>query len=449
MDDIHATALPYSAPEDIFATFAAEDYALFFDSQTRTERYSYIAIRPESVFSATHPANCNNASIAINRFGLLLKKFQDIQILRKKSALPPFQGGLAGYIFFEAGHVVNFIPLPQTHGQPTSLFCVGFYPAVFVFDTIDKLCFLFCLSSHQHLKDYFKKAFLTAQKKLFPLPWSVTLQPVQTREDYIAVIEKARAYIAAGDIAQVNIAQTFAGSLPEDVTPYMLFQRLRQYNPTPFAAYFKTPQETLISCSPEQFLASDGKTLLTRPIKGTAPASPHPAEDAVLRQHLCHSAKDLAENRMIVDLLRHDLSKSCLPGSVQVPAFATLETYEGVHHLVSTVTGLLRPEVNALSAFWEAFPGGSITGAPKRRAIEIIQELEQSPRGAYCGSLGYWGAGGVMNSNILIRTLVIKDRQVSLKTGGGITYASNAASEYEESLAKAAPIRQALQVHTA
>jgi para-aminobenzoate synthetase component 1 len=167
--------------------------------------------------------------------------------------------------------------------------------------------------------------------------------------------------------------------------------------------------------------------------------------DARQREELLRSEKDLAENRMIVDLLRHDLSRHCLPGSVTVPQFAGLESFRGLHHLVSTVQGTLKPGSSAFQAFLAAFPGGSITGAPKRRAIEIIHELEGTLRGAYCGSLGYWGAGGSMDSNILIRTLVLRDNRLTLNTGCGITWASDPEQEYQESLAKAAAIRKALQ----
>jgi para-aminobenzoate synthetase component 1 len=216
---------------------------------------------------------------------------------------------------------------------------------------------------------------------------------------------QVRDYIIAGDIFQANLSQRLEVPLEED--PWHLYRRLREVNPAPFAAYLEFDGVVVASASPERFLCLDeaGK-VETRPIKGTRPRGLSPLHDAALSQSLADSEKDKAENLMIVDLLRNDLSRTCQPGSVRVPELFALEHYPTVHHLVSTVTGQMRPGTGATDLLTAAFPGGSITGAPKVRAMEIIAELEPSRRGVYCGSIGYMSITSAMDTSIVIRTLV-------------------------------------------
>jgi len=253
---------------------------------------------------------------------------------------------------------------------------------------------------------------------------------------YLDVVSKVREYIYAGDIFQANISQRFEA--PFDETPWSLYRRLRQHNPAPFAAFLDLPGVAVVSASPERFLQVDPSGRVeTRPIKGTRARGFGPEHDAALAQALTESAKDRAENLMIVDLMRNDLSRVCLAGSVRVSELFTLERYATVHHLVSTVVGDLAPGTDALDLLRAAFPGGSITGAPKLRAMEIIAECEPSRRGVYCGSIGYWSLTGALDTSIAIRTAVVRDGRVYFSAGGGIVADSVPEQEYRETLDKA------------
>jgi para-aminobenzoate synthetase component 1 len=219
---------------------------------------------------------------------------------------------------------------------------------------------------------------------------------------------------------------------------WALYRALRHSNPAPFGAYLNTPFGQLLSASPERFLQVRERQVETRPIKGTRPRDPDPQRDRALAEALLWSEKDRAENLMIVDLLRNDLGKVCQLGSVRVPELFTLESFASVHHLVSTVTGRLAEGFDALDLFAASFPGGSITGAPKRRAMEIIDELEPDRRGPYCGAIGYFGFDGAMDSNIAIRTLIHRQGRVEFSAGGGVVIDSDPQAEYRESFDKAA-----------
>jgi para-aminobenzoate synthetase component 1 len=262
-------------------------------------------------------------------------------------------------------------------------------------------------------------------------------RPNMSSENFMRVVERTRRYIAEGDIFQANLAQSFRTALPEDVDPAVLYAQLRAANPAPFGALIVTSERIVASTSPEGFLRLDGDEVETRPIKGTARRSADPDEDRRLADGLVASEKDRAENIMIVDLMRNDLSRVCLPGTVDVPALCGLESYASVHHLVSVVQGRLKPGLDALHLFAACFPGGSITGAPKIRAMQIIHELEPAPRGVYCGSIVHFGFDGSLRSNIAIRTLVAEDGFASINAGGGITLLSEATAEYAETLVKA------------
>lgn len=256
------------------------------------------------------------------------------------------------------------------------------------------------------------------------------------RAAYLSGVRRIQDYLRAGDCYQVNFAQTFRAGGKGD--PWQAYRRLRTINPAPYAAYLNTPFGQVLSASPERFLEVRDRRVQTRPIKGTRPRSPDRATDRALAGELARSTKDRAENVMIVDLLRNDLGKSCKPGSVQVPDLFRVESFASVHHLVSTVTGELAEGRDALHLLADCFPGGSITGAPKRRAMEIIAELEPEPRGLYCGSIGYLGYDGSMDTNIAIRTLTHVDGEMRFGAGGGIVIDSDPEAEYQESLDKAA-----------
>jgi len=257
-----------------------------------------------------------------------------------------------------------------------------------------------------------------------------------THSGYREAVARVREYILAGDIFQANISQRLEAPLPE--TPWSLYRRLRALNPASFAAYVDFDGVVVASASPERFLKVDhARRVETRPIKGTRPRGFGPEHDAALGQALTESAKDCAENLMIVDLLRNDLSRVCAPGSVRVPELFALEHYATVHHLVSTVTGELAADADMFDLLRATFPGGSITGAPKIRAMEIIAEIEPSRRGVYCGAIGYLSSTGALDTSIVIRTYLALGARVYFSAGGGIVADSDPEDEYQETLHKA------------
>lgn len=278
-----------------------------------------------------------------------------------------------------------------------------------------------------------------------PLPSAratATPRSVVQRDEYEAAVRRALEYIAAGDCYQVNLSQRF--STPLEGSAWSLYERLRRRSPAPYAAYLECGDHQILSSSPELFLRVRGREVETRPIKGTRPRGATPEEDATLREELLASAKDAAELVMIVDLERNDLGRVCEYGSVHVPALRELESYRNVHHLVATVRGRLREEVDALGCLRALFPGGSITGAPKIRAMEIIEELEPVQRGVYTGAIGWVDAHGNGEWNIAIRTLVVKEGHAYFHVGGGVVADSDPAGEYLETLAKARGMLRAL-----
>jgi para-aminobenzoate synthetase component 1 len=265
-----------------------------------------------------------------------------------------------------------------------------------------------------------------------------------SRADFVARIEQAKRYIRAGDIYQVNLTHRLAA--PVNCSGWALFKRLSAVSPAPFAAYLNGGQFQLASSSPELFLRLSGQHILTRPIKGTRPRGADPTGDAQLSYDLQTSPKEMAELVMITDLLRNDLGRVCEYGSVQVLELARLERYAQVQHLVSTIEGRLRPDQTHLTALAHCFPGGSITGAPKFRAMEIIDELEPASRGPYTGCLGYLGFNRESQLNILIRTALCLDQTAFFQVGAGIVFDSLPEAEYEETLAKARGFLAALDL---
>jgi para-aminobenzoate synthetase component 1 len=266
-----------------------------------------------------------------------------------------------------------------------------------------------------------------------------------TREDYEKAIARTVELILAGDIFQANITQMFSAPIPPGFDPLGFYRVLRGKNPATFAAYMDYGSIQIASSSPERLLRYDGTTVEARPIKGTRRRDSDPVRDANLIADLTASRKDRAENVMIVDLLRNDLSRVSKPGTVKVPMLCGLETYANVHHLVSVITSELKDGHGVGDLIGATFPGGSITGAPKIRAMEIIAEIEQAPRGVYCGSIGYIGFNGRTDFNIAIRTAQFADGVARVQGGGGITARSNPAAEYEESLTKIKRIMEAFR----
>jgi para-aminobenzoate synthetase component 1 len=276
-----------------------------------------------------------------------------------------------------------------------------------------------------------------------PLPLLPGLLSNFTREQYLAAVRRAVEYVHAGDCFQVNVSQRLLH--PAALAPLELYRRLRECNPAPFAGYLDLGDFAVASASPERFVRVANGEVETRPIKGTRPRGATPEEDRARAEELLRSAKDRAENVMIVDLLRNDLGRVCAYGSVRVAAVCRLESYRHVHHLVSAVRGRLRPGLGPVDLLRASFPGGSVTGAPKVRAMQIIAELEPTARGPYCGCLGYVGFDGSADTNILIRTFTVGRGWVQFPVGGGVVADSAPEEEYEETLHKAEGLLRALR----
>ncbi len=355
----------------------------------------------------------------------------------------PFGAGAVGYLTYDFARNLENLP-EQAQADITLPFLgLGIYLWSLVSDHLRQQCWLV---AHPALPDEARAEILERlrQPRRRPAPFALLspFAPDQGRSDYDAAFARIQHYIHAGDCYQINLAQRFRARCQGD--SLAAYARLRTACPTPFAAYMEHDQASVLCLSPERFLQVRDGHVETRPIKGTRPRGVSSEEDQRLAEQLQTSAKDLAENVMIVDLLRNDLSRTCRPGSVNVPELFAIESYPNVHHLVSSVTGQLAAEEDALSLLAGAFPGGSITGAPKIRAMQIIEELEPVRRSLYCGSIGYIGCEGQMDMNIAIRTIIRQDDDLFLWGGGGVVADSEVDAEYQETLTKVRMLMDAL-----
>ncbi len=452
---IDVTECGYLDPVSAFARFAAEPFALLFDSALKTPqygRYAFIAADPFlQLVAKDGEIRLGGRCFQGDPF-LTLKR--ELARYRQESRrnVPPFQGGAAGFFGYDLCHHPEKLPAPPPENDDVAFpdMALGFYDVVVAFDLWERRAWI--VSTGHPERDPGKRAVRAAERtdafraKLenvpspkppavigFPVSWESNF----TRESYQACVARVVDYIRAGDIFQANLSQRFRARVPDYFDPFALYRRLRAVNPAPFAAYLNFGDVVLASSSPERFLRLRGDMVETRPIKGTRPRGTTPAEDAALAEALRESAKDRSENVMIVDLLRNDLSRVCRDHSVHVSELCVLESFATVHHLVSTVTGNLREGMDAVDLLRAAFPGGSITGAPKVRAMEIIAELEPTRRGPYCGCIGYIGFDGAMDTNIAIRTLAFTNKTAVFQAGGGIVADSDPALEYGETLDKA------------
>ncbi|SMD15069.1 aminodeoxychorismate synthase component I [Pseudomonas sp. URIL14HWK12:I5] len=358
----------------------------------------------------------------------------------------PFAGGLIGYLSYDFGRRLEHLPSLAVDdlGLPDAQ--LGLYTWALVSDHLQgtsQLVFHPSLASdeRERLIGLFEGSRCTETGDFQLLaPMAGDLQP----EQYKAAFDQVQRYIQAGDCYQINLTQRFRAPCQGD--PWRAYQALRKVCPTPFSGYQQLADgSALLSFSPERFIRVSEGQVETRPIKGTRPRASDPGEDARNAEELLRSPKDRSENLMIVDLLRNDLGRSCEIGSVKVPELFSLESYPNVHHLVSSVTGQLASDKDTLDLIGDSFPGGSITGAPKIRAMQIIDELEPTRRALYCGSLLYVDVRGEMDSSIAIRSLLVKNGQVSCWGGGAVVADSEWQAEYEESIAKVRVLMQTLQ----
>lgn len=374
----------------------------------------------------------------------------------------PFMGGIVSYVTYTLGRQhLNISPRSKDDCQIPSMI-VGWYPWAIIQDHETATCYLVALPEcDSALLDYIEQVIRTHAHSSAGTPAAFSIGKLSSninQQEYYAKMAAINDYIHAGDCYQVNFAQRFSASYQGD--PYIAYATLRQKMSSPFSAFMdisdlsldtsdsapqKTSPQAILSFSPERFLQVKNRHVLTQPIKGTIARNNDPIDDQKNALHLQQSQKNRAENVMIVDLLRNDLGKNCIPGSIHVPALFALESFPNVHHLVSNVEGTLQEDSSAVDLFNGCFPGGSITGAPKKRAMEIIEELEDSQRAIYCGSIAYFTSWGDMDSNITIRTIACDGENAYCWGGGGIVADSDPEDEYQESLTKINKILHALQ----
>jgi para-aminobenzoate synthetase component 1 len=456
------TELPYRADSAaLFEAVADRPWAVFLDSGLHhpgQARYDIIAAEPYVRLvtrGALTEVHAERTELSRADPFELLRKYVAMDAGCPPGGLPsghsgelPFSGGAIGYFGYDLTRRIERLPARARDAERIPDMVIGIYDWAVVVDHSERRAWLAGQGRDPDtdLKwNALVRLFTDTPPERRRAPFRVT-SPVTsnlTPQHYGRAFDRVLDYITAGDCYQVNLAQRFSAEASGDL--WLAYQRLRLINPAPYSAFLSTPYAQILSASPERFLRVENRQVETKPIKGTRPRAGHPRLDAEQIAELVASEKDRAENLMIVDLLRNDLSKNCELGSVKVPKLFEVESFATVHHLVSTVTGKLAPGRDAIDLLRGAFPGGSITGAPKVRAMQIIEEIEPHRRGVYCGAIGYVGYDGNMDTNIAIRTLVHSHGTVRFWAGGGIVADSQREAEYQETFDKAAALLSLLQ----
>jgi para-aminobenzoate synthetase component I len=455
---------PAPDPEEVFVRMAGLPHCLFLDSampHPLLGRYSFLAADPFDFVQV--PADSSDA------LAVVTQRMSQHPAATPLPELPPLQGGAAGLLGYDLGRSLEVVPPPAADEFRVPALAMGFYDVVMAWDHVAGRAWLIsqglpeveparrrrraqqrlaearewisgrCTGPNPDTHSIIAASQLALQH---PVAGVAAVTSNFSKQGYLKAVEKVIDYIYAGDVFQVNLSQRLLAPAQDDSVS--LYRRLRRCNPASMAGYFDLGDFQILSASPERFLKVSDRQVETRPIKGTRPRSGDPAADRVAEAELLGSEKDRAENVMIVDLLRNDLSRVCTADSVQVSQLCGVEPCQYVLHLVSAVCGRLREECSAPDLIRAAFPGGSITGAPKVRAMEIIAELEPNARGAYCGALGYLGFDGSMDLNILIRTITAGRGWWQFPVGGGVVAQSIPAQEYEETWHKAEGLLRAL-----
>lgn len=451
----------------IYKSFSEKLYSFFLDSgmdPKKLGRFSFMGIEPFLLFKS------KGSDIFVDCQGWK-KHFRGNPFYILKSLLAryksdfrsgdfPFWGGAVGWFSYDLKSHLERLPDISVCDLDIPDCALGFYDCVLIFDNLDKKTYI----SSSGFPELGRKRLLRAKARLenlketLSLPFHIRdmersasrttrnrhkgLGSTFTKEQYIDAVLRAKEYIKKGDIYQVNLSQRFHTRLT--MHPFGLYSILRRINPAPFAAYLNFGDVKVLSASPERFIKVVDRNIQTRPIKGTRPRGKNMAEDSLLKKQLTKSIKDRAENLMIIDLERNDLGRICEYGSIRVSEFMICETYPTVFHLTSTIEGRLRKNKDATDVLINCFPGGSITGAPKIRSMEIIEELEPVKRAIYTGSIGYIGFNQDMDTSIVIRTFIIKDDKAYFNVGGGIVYDSDPEKEYDETLDKAKALVEAV-----
>jgi para-aminobenzoate synthetase component 1 len=435
---------------DIYSLFKQDKTVSLLDSGMNAEnlgRYSFIGLNPFTTFKY------ENGSCFINgkKIGEAdpfeeIKKLLGMYKIKNDTSFPYIAGAM-GYFSYDLARIIEKLPVSALDDVKIPDCYFYFYDNAIIFDNLKGDTFITALgilkNPKNSIKELKEKILKGNQVKYKEVEGSSTKFISNFEKNkYKKTVEKVRNYIREGDIYITNLTQRFKCKVTKK--PYEIYRDLRHINPAPFAAFMNVEDFSIISSSPERFLKIENNIVQTRPIKGTRPRGKNKEEDIRNRQELADSGKDHSELLMIVDLERNDLSKVCRPNSVKVKNLFTIEEYSTVFHLVSTITGKLKQNNTSIDCLKACFPGGSITGAPKVRAMEIIEELEPTRRGIYTGSIGYLGFDGNIDLNIVIRTILIKNGMAYFGVGGGITWKSDKTSEYDETLDKALALMKVL-----
>ncbi len=442
-----------------FAAFLDLPYPVLLDSPqsgNTPARYSYLAADPFMVVRS------KDQQVSVEKRGeISVLEGSPFDVLRDLlgryrtapvAGLPPFQGGAIGYLAYELAHHLELLPGAAENNLGLPELNIAFYDWVVARDETTGETWAIATGLPDGgeagardrldwIEERIHKPPATAST---PRP-AVTASRVTsnfTKDAYLRAVRTVKDYIAAGDVYQVNITQRFEADITGD--PWELYRRLRHVNPSPFSAYLGFPEVSVLSASPEEFLKLEDGLLRTRPMKGTRPRGISASEDRKVASELLASEKDRAENVMIVDLMRNDLGRVCVPGSISVPELFAIEEYPTVYQMVSTVTGRTYAGVGPVEILEACFPGGSVTGAPKIRAMEIIDEIEPVQRSVYCGAIGYIGFDGSLLMSVPIRNILVTGNKAYIQVGGGIVADSDPDAEYRESLDKAAGSLMAL-----
>jgi para-aminobenzoate synthetase component 1 len=467
------------APSEACARLLDLPFPLLLESALRSERlgrFSYLAADPWVVLQSKGARLEWHSAEGVER--LAGDPFTALQAALARHAreevpdLPAFQGGAAGYLAYDLCHHLERLPSPAFDDLDLPDLCLGLYDWTIAWDHALGRTWLFSTGlplrdrrlrteraeARAHMvrerlaagaarpqtpvRDRWASSVRAPGPHIHPVSGMPGVSSTFSKDQYLRAVERTREYVLAGDIFQANLSQRLEAAADH---PFALYTRLRERNPAPFAAYFDFGPAAIASASPERFLRLSGECVETRPIKGTSPRGWTPRHDSALGEALSESEKDRAENVMIVDLLRNDLSKVCRDHTVEVPELCGIERYATVHHLVSTVVGRLRPGLGPVDLLRATWPGGSISGAPKVRAMEIIAELEPTRRSIYTGAVGYFSFGGAVDTNIAIRTFIVKRGRAYFQAGGGIVADSDPEREYDETLDKARGMVAALE----
>lgn len=443
---------PYQkSSADLFRHIAHLEQAVFIDSGG-LDRFDILAAQPKTTITVAHQAthikkNNQSTQTHLDPFTATKKALDQLQ---KQSpgteSTLPFTAGAIGYMSYDISKQLEKLPNTTINDIQLPQAVIGIYHWSIIVDHHEKKLFLNAINEAVFAS---LTSIITLLSNpithIFPGPFQVSAFTSNlTQAEYAAQFAKIKKHIIEGDTYQINFAQRFSATYNGDL--WHAYCALRETHPAPFSSFFSVdPNSAILSCSPERFLKVTNGEVETKPIKGTMPRYPDPKDDKASAKILVSSEKDRAENIMIVDLLRNDLSKICQPGSVITPKICELESFSNVHHLVSTVKGTLKPDHYPMDLFKNCFPGGSITGAPKISAMKIIDSLEPHHRSIYCGSIFYADMNGHFDSNIAIRTMIADNGTLHCYGGGGIVYDSDCEKEYEETFAKVGKMLKTLE----